>query len=168
MDATGMGVRLDHPERFALASHGYRRASRVPRCRGEAVDGEPAGGSGPARPAAGGPLAATRYAPRTSKVLIYDFQVPLTREALLRKTLDDLFFRDTLVTRLRALRGDELEEVFPRASEQGDWHHLERILDFIQERFAGYSITHVSGRSRFGPCSPRIGSRSSRGRAPGT
>ena len=150
MDATGMGVRLDHPERFALASHGYRRASRASRCRGEAVGGEPAGG-GPARPAAGGPLAATRYAPRTSRVLIYDFLMPLTHEASLRKTLDDLFLRDTLVGRLRALPSDELEEVFPRAPKQGDWHYLERILDFIEERFVGYSMTHVGGRSRFGP-----------------
>ena len=151
MDATGMGVRLDHPERFALTSHGYHRASRASRCRGEAVGGEPAGGSGPARPAAGGPLAATRYAPRTCKVLIYDFLVPLTHEAPLRKTLDELFLRDTLVARLRALRSDELEEVFPRTPKQGDWHYLERILDFIQERFVGYSMTQVGGRNRLGP-----------------
>lgn len=150
MDAT-MGVRLDHPERFALASHGYRRASRASRCRGEAVGGKPGDGSGPARPATGGPLVAMRYAPRTSRVLIYDFLMPLTHEAPLRKTLDDLCFRDKLVARLRALRSDELEEVFPRAPKQGDWHHLERILDFMQERFVGYSVTHVSGRSRFGP-----------------
>ena len=88
---------------------------------------------------------------RASSVLIYDFLMPLTHEAPLRSTLDALFFRDTLVTRLNSLRGDGLEDVFPRAPDQGDWDHLEQVLDFIQERFVGYSITHVSGRSRFGP-----------------
>ena len=77
--------------------------------------------------------------------------MPLTHEAPLRATLDALFFRDTLIARLRTLRDDELEEVFPRAPEQGDWDHLERVLDFIQERFVGYSIAHVDGRCRLGP-----------------
>ena len=117
---------------------------------GEAAAGEAAAWSG-FEPRATGVPPVTDYRPRTSRVLTYDFLMPLTHEAPLRTTLDALFFRDTLVARLRTLRNDELEEVFPRAPEQGDWDHLEQVLDFIQERFVGYSIAHVSGRSRFGP-----------------
>ena len=83
-------------------------------------------------------------------MLIYDFLMPLTHEAHLKTTLDALFFRDTLVARLRTLPNDELEGAFPRAPEQSDDDHLEQVLDFIQERFVGYFITHVNGRCRIG------------------
>ena len=151
MDAIGGELRVGVPDGLVLAAHERCRASGASLHLAEEPAGEPAPWSGFELHAARVPHVVRHDRPRTSRVLIYDFLMPLTHEAPLRTTLDALFFRDTLVARLRSLRDDEFEEVFPRAPEQGDWDHLERVLDFIQERFVGYSITHVSGRSRFGP-----------------
>ena len=151
MDAIGGEWRVDLPDGLVPAAHEHCSTSGTSRYRAAEPVGEPAGWSGLEQHATRDPHVVRPYRPRTSRVLIYDFLMPLTHEAQLRTTLDALFFRDTLVDRLRTLRNDELEEVFPRAPEQGDWDHLEQVLDFIQERFVGYSMTHVNGRCRFGP-----------------
>ena len=90
----------------------------------------------------------TNYEPVISRVLIYDFLMPLTNEAHLRTTLDALFFRDTLIARLKTLPLHELEGVFSREPHQQDGNYFDHILSFIQDRFVGYSISHVDGRFR--------------------
>ncbi len=92
----------------------------------------------------------TNYEPTSSEVLIYDFLMPLTNEAYLRTTLDALFFKDTILARLKTLASSDLERYFTRAVSQSDEHFLESILKFIEDHFVGYSITHVDGRFRSG------------------
>lgn len=83
-----------------------------------------------------------------SKVLIYEFLMPLTHETDLRVTLDTLFFKDTILRKLKGILPLELQSHFPRSAEQADEAYLEEIFDFIAEHFVGYSISHVDGRFR--------------------
>jgi hypothetical protein len=92
----------------------------------------------------------TDYAPTTSKVLIYDFLMPLTNEGPLRITLDTLFFKDTLESKLKTIPEAELVAHFPRPSTQTKEEYLRIILTFIEKHFLGYSISHVDGRFRAG------------------
>jgi hypothetical protein len=82
-----------------------------------------------------------------SKVLIYEFLMPLTHETELRTTLDSLFFKDTLFRKLRAIQ-TTLENHFTRGSDLVDDDYLNQIVDFIGKHFVGYSISHVDGRFR--------------------
>ncbi len=88
------------------------------------------------------------YEPKTSKVLIFDFLMPLTNEEHLRMTLDSLFYKDRVRARLRSLKVDQLLAKFPMAAGLDKNQHLDGILDFIKDRFVGYSINHVDGRFR--------------------
>lgn len=90
----------------------------------------------------------TNYAPSVFEVLIYDFLMPLTNEGPLRITLDTLFFKETLVSKLKTIPPTELSDVFPSASGQSEDQHLQAILGFIEDHFLGYSISHVDGRLR--------------------
>jgi len=92
----------------------------------------------------------TNYEPTTSEVLIYDFLMPLTNEAYLRTTLDALFFKDTILARLKTIPGSDLEPHFNRPSSQSDEEYLGVIVRFIEDHFVGYSISHVDGRFRSG------------------
>jgi len=92
----------------------------------------------------------TDYAPTTSEVLIYDFLMPLTNEGPLRITLDALFYKDTLVSKLKTIPDAELLSEFPRTAGQSHDEHFQLILGFIESHFVGYSITHVDGRFRAG------------------
>jgi hypothetical protein len=92
----------------------------------------------------------TNYEPTSSEVLIYDFLMPLTNEAYLRTTLDALFFKDTILARLKTIPGSDLEPHFNRPSGQSDEEYLGVIVKFIEDHFVGYSITHVDGRFRSG------------------
>ncbi len=83
-----------------------------------------------------------------SKVLIFEFLMPLTHETELRTTLDKLFYEDTLLRKLRAVQARELERHFARGTEQSTEEYLNQILDFIGAHFVGYSISHVDGRFR--------------------
>jgi hypothetical protein len=83
-----------------------------------------------------------------SKVLIYEFLMPLTHETELRTTLDQLFFKDTLLRKLRAIQARDLDNHFTRLSGQSDDEYLNQIVDFIGAHFVGYSISHVDGRFR--------------------
>lgn len=90
----------------------------------------------------------TSHAQVLSKVLIYEFLMPLTHETELRVTLDTLFFKDTILRKLKGIRPTELETHFARLSGQSDEDYLNRIMAFIGEHFVGYSISHVDGRFR--------------------
>ena len=92
----------------------------------------------------------TNYEPTTSEVLIYDFLMPLTNEAYLRTTLDALFFKDTILARLKTIPRSDLEPHFNCPSGQSDEEYLGVIVSFIEDHFVGYSITHVDGRFRSG------------------
>jgi hypothetical protein len=91
----------------------------------------------------------TTYEPSTSEVMIYDFLMPLTNEAHLRTTLDALFFKDSLLARLKTIGAVELKNrlSFPDEPEEA---YLKTILEFIEEHFVGYSVFHVDGRFRAG------------------
>jgi hypothetical protein len=92
----------------------------------------------------------TNYEPTSSEVLIYDFLMPLTNEAYLRTTLDALFFKDTILARLKTIPPSDLKPHFNRTPGQSDEDYLATIIKFIEDHFIGYSITHVDGRFRSG------------------
>jgi len=92
----------------------------------------------------------TNYAPSVFEVLIYDFLMPLTNEGPLRITLDTLFFKETLVSKLKTIPPADLSKVFPCPGGQSKDQHLQAILGFIEDHFLGYSISHVDGRFRSG------------------
>lgn len=92
----------------------------------------------------------TDYEPTSSEVLIYDFLMPLTNEAYLRTTLDALFFKDTLLARIKTIPVTDLEKHFTRPRGQSDDEYLGVIIKFIEDHFVGYSISHVDGRFRSG------------------
>lgn len=92
----------------------------------------------------------TDYEPSKSEVLIYDFLMPLTNEGPLRITLDTLFFKDTLLAKLKTIPPAELASVFPPLAGQSKDEYFETILGFIGDHFLGYSISHVDGRFRSG------------------
>jgi hypothetical protein len=84
----------------------------------------------------------------SSSVLIYDFLMPLTHETSLRTTLDALFFKETLLVKLRTINSVDLEAHFSRLTSESDDDYFSRVLSFIEDRFVGYSISHVDGRFR--------------------
>ncbi|MCG3774230.1 MAG: hypothetical protein JW395_1048 [Nitrospira sp.] len=90
----------------------------------------------------------TNYEPTSYKVLIYDFLMPLTNEEHLRMTLDSLFRKDRLLVRLRTIGLDTLAANIARAESMNDDEYLGSILELIEARFVGYSISHVDGRFR--------------------
>jgi len=92
----------------------------------------------------------TNYEPSSSEVMIYDFLMPLTNEAHLRTTLDALFFKDTILARLKTIGVPELANNLPKPPSETDDAYLDEILKFIDGHFIGYSISHVDGRFRSG------------------
>jgi hypothetical protein len=91
----------------------------------------------------------TTYEPSTSEVMIYDFLMPLTNEAHLRTTLDALFFKDSLLARLKTI-GLAVLKTNLKLSDEPEEAYLKRILAFIEDHFIGYSVFHVDGRFRSG------------------
>lgn len=90
----------------------------------------------------------TDYEPKKSKVIIYDFLMPLTNEEHLRMTLDSLFYKDRVLGRLKTIGVPELAARFPKTAGQTDEQYLQVILRFIRDHFGGYSVYHVDGRYR--------------------
>jgi hypothetical protein len=74
--------------------------------------------------------------------------MPLTNEEHLRMTLDSLFYKDRVLARLRTIGVTQLAQKFLRAEELTDEQYFDEILNFIKNRFVGYSISHVDGRFR--------------------
>ena len=74
--------------------------------------------------------------------------MPLTNEEHLRMTLDSLFYKDRVLARLRTIGGAALSKRFPRADGVNDEAYFGHVMDFIKDRFVGYSINHVDGRFR--------------------
>ncbi len=86
-------------------------------------------------------------------VLPFEFFMPLTNETQLRNTLDALFYRDTILNRLRAVGLGELSTHITKQDSESDDEYLERVCHWIGKKFVGYSISHVSGRFRGGELS---------------
>ena len=83
----------------------------------------------------------------SDNLIIFEFFMPLSNEANLRNSLDALFYRDSVLKRLKSLDPAELENFFPKSAEDSDeW--LEGICSWVSSKFSGYSISHVSGRYR--------------------
>lgn len=89
----------------------------------------------------------SNYTPKISQILVYDFLLPLSNEEYLRMTLDALFYKDRLVARLRTIGVAGLATVFSHDGESDD-EYFDTILAFIEDRFVGYSVSHVDGRFR--------------------
>jgi hypothetical protein len=89
------------------------------------------------------------YRSRTyDNVLTFEFFMPLTNEAYLRTTLDSLFYKDTIVAKLKAKDEQVLFHHFPKLPDENKKSYLERLCAWLAPRFVGYSISHVNGRFR--------------------
>ena len=84
-------------------------------------------------------------------LIIYEFFMPLTNEGPLRTALDALFYKDTILARLRTIGHEKVMERFPIQADESLEAYLDRICRWIAEQFGGYSISHVYGRFRAGP-----------------
>ena len=83
-----------------------------------------------------------------SNLIVFEFFMPLNNESELREALDALFYKDTILRRLRSLEPSELRSRFPFLDGEGVEEYHERICKWISEHFQGYSISHVVGRFR--------------------
>lgn len=83
-------------------------------------------------------------------VVIFEFFMPLRNEEFLRTALDSLFFKDSVITRLKSADQPQLLVQFPSNPGETKESHLERLCRWISDKFVGYSILHVSGRYRVG------------------
>jgi len=72
----------------------------------------------------------------------------LANEVDLRQSLDALFYRDTIKSRLKSIDNKSLEEKIPRNNSESMNDYLDRVCDYLSDYFGGYSISHVSGRYR--------------------
>jgi hypothetical protein len=89
------------------------------------------------------------YAPTTfDEVVVYEFYMPLTHESALRVTLDSLFYKDAVLPRLRRIGIEPLKKYFEWRTTDDDASFLERVCQFVDGKFGGYSIYHVYGRFR--------------------
>lgn len=79
-------------------------------------------------------------------LVTYEFLLPLTKEDTLRRTLDELFYRDTLEERLRQIDPTELEKAVETCEKENEQDHISRAADVVSQLFGGYSISHVNGR----------------------
>lgn len=83
-------------------------------------------------------------------VRIYEFFMPLTNEAILRTTLDALFYKDSVKARIRRIPSDKIRKVFCDNHGESEGAYIDRLCDWISKKFVGYSVYHVSGRFRVG------------------
>lgn len=86
-----------------------------------------------------------------SAVIVYDFFMPLTNEGHLRRGLDALFYKDSVKGRLRPIGLGEVRKQVPGVAGEDDEAYLERVCQWVGEKFSGYSILHVSGRFKVPP-----------------
>jgi len=81
-------------------------------------------------------------------VLLFEFFMPLTNEGYLRTALDALFFKDSIMSRLKNAGVDKVKTHFKAEPDEAEDSYLERVCDWISKKFVGYSISHVNGRYR--------------------
>lgn len=78
-------------------------------------------------------------------VIIYEFFMPMTNERILRSSLDNLFYKDTIEFRLKTIPLEELEKIIPRNHRNAE-EYFDHIFQWISRNFCGYSIETVYGR----------------------
>ena len=83
-----------------------------------------------------------------NNLIIFEFFMPLTNEGILRSTLDSLFYTDTILNRLKVTDPTSLHQHFQKFDNEEEASYYERLLEWISNRFIGYSISHVNGRFR--------------------
>lgn len=80
--------------------------------------------------------------------LTFEFFMPLSNEAHLKTTLDSLFYKDTILAKLKTQDEAELSKNYPKQPNESNDAYLNRLCNWIANRFVGYSISHVNGRFR--------------------
>jgi hypothetical protein len=83
-------------------------------------------------------------------VMVFEFFMPLRNEEYLRTALDALFYKDSILTRLRSIDESSLHKHFARQHSESSAQYLESLCSWIGDKFVGYSIHHVAGRFRAG------------------
>jgi hypothetical protein len=81
-------------------------------------------------------------------LIIFEFFMPLTNESFLRSSLDALFYKDSVMKRLKSIDIQVLEQYFDNDEKKSPEDYLESICAWVSMNFGGYSISHVSGRYR--------------------
>jgi hypothetical protein len=81
-----------------------------------------------------------------NNVTIFEFFMPLTNEGDLRASLDALFYKDAVLSRLKIMDKDILQRYFPIEGNGISDEYYENICRWISNKFGGYSISHVNGR----------------------
>lgn len=81
-------------------------------------------------------------------LIVYDFLMPLSNEGHLRTAPDALFYKDTILSRLRTIEREEIMKYIPIEQKESSELYFDRVCEWIANRFGGYSISHVSGRFR--------------------
>ncbi|MFW6312243.1 MAG: hypothetical protein ACOC1K_08435 [Nanoarchaeota archaeon] len=80
------------------------------------------------------------------KLLLFEFYLPLTSERDLRRTLDNMFYRDKIELMINKIKKEVLERAFPYENDENEEEYLDRLINWISGRFGGYSIETVAGR----------------------
>ncbi len=84
-------------------------------------------------------------------VIIFEFFMPLANEEHLRASLDSVFYEESIVSRLKRIRIEELKDHFlANSNEESDQSYFKRLTAWISDTFGGYSIFHVNGRFKIG------------------
>lgn len=94
------------------------------------------------------PVAADYTRLAYDNVVMYEFFMPLTNEPALRTTLDALFFKDNIIPKLRAIGAEQLSQHLSIKDGEAAAKYFERICDWIDLHFAGYSLYRVDGRHK--------------------
>ena len=89
------------------------------------------------------------------RVVAYEFLLPLSRENELQRSLDQLFYFDTLEGTAHQIDLAVLDEMVGRDEGESDDSLRSRVAREVGSRFGGYSILHVAGRFRSGDLLPR-------------
>jgi hypothetical protein len=89
------------------------------------------------------------------RIMSFELFMPLSNEEWLREALDSLFYRDQMLSRIRAMNCSELERIFPNTAQDAEEKYLNHVCKLISKTFGGYSISHVSGRFKVGELKTR-------------
>ena len=81
-------------------------------------------------------------------VIQFDFFLPLSNELYLRDSLDALFYKDSILRRLKTVAFEKLTAKFEKNNLENIDSYFNRICDWVSGKFGGYSISHVNGRFR--------------------
>jgi len=85
----------------------------------------------------------------------YELLLPLTQEGQLRKALDELFYEDTILRRLKDIGMTQVQKWIEPISGEPAEDYNKRVCQTVSTKFQGYSISHVSGRYLAGDLATR-------------